>query len=1066
MPQVKTSAPVPPPRSTKRRSGQGKPQKAKGGNAQRKRSSTNASQQSTLTPDESDSAPSRRASSPAPPSPKLVDSTPLTPTDLANDSDSDDGQVVLATVQKRSPPLPRLPTVLDQLAKEDSSTAARPVSQIVSFNQVHVNATSRPRIISKSEYVKSPKNSPHSASRKGSMSTTESNRTSTASSPPGSDSRPQSPDQFVRPPKDLRRRSALRYSASPQPDSATVTSPIHSNRSSVTDTKVSPKPAASSPKLSVPTSPGLPSASEGQVNGLGMGLFDTKGYVASNAGLDVSSPKFRPVLETPWDDFQSDGLDADLNDAPSGLQSPGRTPKANRARPGVLLTSPQRLKEMGESSRRSEDARSIVISPRSAVDRSTDDGGLAIRLKSPLVIPASISSEIRPHTREPSARRLSAARPLVTPRTSHSGNRPSLLQTMRTGGTSGEPSLMSPDDEPLASSSYIRNFSSGINSDPHAPEAPVRSHPPARDTKQSAASLGFVNSAYGKFSSLFNRSTSDPEVPTMASTDSTDRQATTPLHSPDSPSSLAPSETSSATSGNAANVDLLLARLEAQNQTLREDPKTARMAKEAFRRSWLMLKEKAGYKSVADSPLGPLAERDDKLSSEPSLSSTTLDEEGQPAVDWQFWGNLINDYEGTVKRHSRSVARHIQQGIPPALRGTLWQLMARSKDPALEQRYVELLDQSTPAEKQIILDLPRTLPHEEFFKDPQGAGQESLFRVLKAYALHDPQVGYCQGIAFIVAPLLMNMPEEEAFCVLIRLMQGYDLREHFTPAMERLHLRLYQLERLTEEQLPLVHRHFIKEGVHTSMFASQWFMTLFAYRFPVQLVFRLFDFVFAEGIETLLKFSLVLLRAHQTQILSLHFEALMEFLTNRMLDRYIDNPTEFLREASKVTCVNSRKLKTLSQDFAAAQARQKMEESELERLRNQVQQIERENRQLQDTLQQLNQEHCDLANTLVQTKLNLTSEQEKSEQLIQDVVHLQAQLQSERDRAEANLQADMESLTQKNWELADRLAQANTQCNDMADQLAHTKMQYAESENDRAILQKKWDDLRKKVGAK
>ncbi|KAJ1968871.1 GTPase-activating protein [Dimargaris xerosporica] len=1062
MPQVKTSTPVPPPRSAKRRSGQVKPKKAKGGNPQRKRSSTNASQQSTLTPDESDSAPSRRASSPALPSPKLVDSEPLTPTDMANDSDSDEGQVVMTTVQKRSPPLPRAPAVLDQLATEVSSTAARPVSQIVSFNQVQVNATSRPRIISKSEYAKSPKNSPHSASRKGSISTAESNRTSTASTPPGSNSRPQSPEQFVRPPKDLRRRSALRYSASPQPDSATVTSPIHSNRSSVTDPKTSPKFPTSSPKLTVPSSPALPLESECQVNGLGMGLFDAEGHVASKAGLDVYSPEFHAALDTPWDGTHSD----DLNDASASLQSPDRTPKANRTRPGALLTSPQRLREMGDSSRRSEDVQSVIRSPRSAVNRPTDDDGLAIRLKSPLVIPASMSSEIRPHTREPGARRPSATRALVTPRNSTSGNRPSLLQTIRTGGASGEPSLMSPDDEPLASSSYIHNVSSGIHSDLHAPEAPIRSHPPVRESKPSATSLGFVNSAYGKFSSLFNRSTSDPEVPTVANTNPTDRQATTSLHSPDSPSSMAPSETNSATSGTAANVDLLLARLEAQNQTLREDPKTARMAKEAFRRSWLMIKEKAGYGSVADTSLDTLAEREDKLSSEPSLSSATLDEEGQPAVDWQFWGSLINDYEGTVKRHSRTVARHIQQGIPPALRGTLWQLMARSKDPALEQRYAELLDQSTPAEKQIILDLPRTLPHEEFFKDPQGAGQESLFRVLKAYALFDPQVGYCQGIAFIVAPLLMNMPEEEAFCVLVRLMQGYDLREHFTPAMERLHLRLYQLGRLIEDQLPLVHRHFIKEGVHASMFASQWFMTLFAYRFPVQLVFRLFDFVFAEGIETLLKFSLVLLRTHQTQILSLHFEALMEFLTNRMLDRYIDNPTEFLREASKVTCVNSRKLKALAQDFAAAQARQKLEDSELERLRSQVQQMERENRHLQDTLQQLNQEHCDLANTLVQTKLDLTSEQEKSEQLIQDVVHLQTQLQGERDRAEANLQADIESLTQKNWELADRLAQTTTQCNDMADQLAHTKMQYAESENERAILQKKWDDLRKKVGAK
>jgi hypothetical protein len=35
------------------------------------------------------------------------------------------------------------------------------------------------------------------------------------------------------------------------------------------------------------------------------------------------------------------------------------------------------------------------------------------------------------------------------------------------------------------------------------------------------------------------------------------------------------------------------------------------------------------------------------------------------------------------------------------------------------------------------------------------------------------QVGYCQGSAFIVGLLLMQMPEEEAFAVLVRIMADY-----------------------------------------------------------------------------------------------------------------------------------------------------------------------------------------------------------------------------------------------------------------------------------------------------
>ena len=42
---------------------------------------------------------------------------------------------------------------------------------------------------------------------------------------------------------------------------------------------------------------------------------------------------------------------------------------------------------------------------------------------------------------------------------------------------------------------------------------------------------------------------------------------------------------------------------------------------------------------------------------------------------------------------------------------------------------------------------------------------------LKAYAVYDKELGYCQGMAFVVGILLMKIPEDEAFCVLAALMK-------------------------------------------------------------------------------------------------------------------------------------------------------------------------------------------------------------------------------------------------------------------------------------------------------
>ena len=62
----------------------------------------------------------------------------------------------------------------------------------------------------------------------------------------------------------------------------------------------------------------------------------------------------------------------------------------------------------------------------------------------------------------------------------------------------------------------------------------------------------------------------------------------------------------------------------------------------------------------------------------------------------------------------------------------------------------------------------------------------------------DREVGYCQGSAFIVGLLLMQMPEEEAFAVFVALMRDYRLRELFKPSMAELGLCMYQFENMLQ----------------------------------------------------------------------------------------------------------------------------------------------------------------------------------------------------------------------------------------------------------------------------
>ena len=139
-----------------------------------------------------------------------------------------------------------------------------------------------------------------------------------------------------------------------------------------------------------------------------------------------------------------------------------------------------------------------------------------------------------------------------------------------------------------------------------------------------------------------------------------------------------------------------------------------------------------------------------------------------PMTDLEFYAALVKDYDQTVARLPTLVSKKIRKGVPPPLRGVVWQSMSASRDAGLEDLYDQLCGENSPFEGTIGKDLGRTFPGVEMFRDPEGDGQRMLGRVLKCFSLYDPKIGYCQGLAFIVGPLLMHMPDRQAFCVLVK----------------------------------------------------------------------------------------------------------------------------------------------------------------------------------------------------------------------------------------------------------------------------------------------------------
>ncbi|XP_067353203.1 TBC1 domain family member 1 isoform X2 [Channa argus] len=228
------------------------------------------------------------------------------------------------------------------------------------------------------------------------------------------------------------------------------------------------------------------------------------------------------------------------------------------------------------------------------------------------------------------------------------------------------------------------------------------------------------------------------------------------------------------------------------------------------------------------------------------------------------------------------------QGVPRQHRGEIWKFLSEqyrlkqavpSRPPANDTPYKELLKQLTSQQHAILIDLGRTFPTHPYFQAQLGAGQLSLYNLLKAYSLLDPEVGYCQGLSFIAGVLLLHMGEEDAFYMLKFLMYDVGLRKQYRPDMIILQIQMYQLSRLLHDYHRDLYSHLEQQEIGPSLYATPWFLTAFASHFPLGFVARVFDMLFLQGSEVIFKVALSLLGSHKPLILQHDsLESIVDFI--------------------------------------------------------------------------------------------------------------------------------------------------------------------------------------------
>ena len=220
-------------------------------------------------------------------------------------------------------------------------------------------------------------------------------------------------------------------------------------------------------------------------------------------------------------------------------------------------------------------------------------------------------------------------------------------------------------------------------------------------------------------------------------------------------------------------------------------------------------------------------------------------------------------------------------------------------------------------------DIHRTFPEHPLFGFAQG--QQSLFNLLKAYSLHDLEVGYCQGMAFVAGLLLFYVPEEPAFTIFCRLMDAdgasrvsdtnaspdsvdaatsvhieggthgvmhpedaqsvpktinVGLRSLYLPGLSGLKHMLGTFDELMLEYMPALKSHLEAHGVASVLYCTQWFLSIYACPFPVHFSARLIDVMLLQGDRgILLRTAMAIMCECEEELLELEaFEALLVHL--------------------------------------------------------------------------------------------------------------------------------------------------------------------------------------------
>ncbi|KNC97518.1 uncharacterized protein SPPG_09430 [Spizellomyces punctatus DAOM BR117] len=257
--------------------------------------------------------------------------------------------------------------------------------------------------------------------------------------------------------------------------------------------------------------------------------------------------------------------------------------------------------------------------------------------------------------------------------------------------------------------------------------------------------------------------------------------------------------------------------------------------------------------------------------SHPSSAAIGMAQSGKQKVSVgskeQQWLDLLSHWDKQFAKKRSKIKKLGRSGIPESLRAKAWTALAGSdklKEPGIYERL--LAEGNSPLFEVIERDISRCFPEHSMFAEEGGEGQTNLRNVLRAYAVYNPEIGYCQGMGMLAGMMLMHMPPEESFWLLVSTLEKH-LKNFFTPVLLQLRMDAAVFEVLLHKTSKRLAVHLDKQEVPPLMYITQWFLTLYTTTLPWDTVLRVWDMLYCEGVKPLFRIGLAILRVNRDTLL-------------------------------------------------------------------------------------------------------------------------------------------------------------------------------------------------------